>query len=202
MTSWQPVNAQTELPLTWPKTSFPVIIHGREKSGASPYTVALTADFIRRGLPVVFICAHGEAVRALQRELGIGQPAIRSPAVDRSVVATLEDMQLVSFMYRKGFDLPTAIEALRDWRDRVIIVKNIETVLTPALWQVVGSHHRTVLSGDAVMTSIDLSRTIFGTTILFSDAPATWTRQRPVFPTYVGCGFRGARRFQTILREV
>lgn len=198
---WQPVDAHTERPLTWPANAWPVVIHGQEKSGASLYTVALTADFIRRGWPVVFICAHGEAIRTLQRELGIGHPLVRSPELTTTNAETLEDMQLVTLMRKKGFDLPSALEALHDWRERIVVVKNIESVLTPDLWQLVGSHHRCVLAGDAVTTPIDLGRTTFGSTMLFSDAPATWTRQRPTLPTYVGYGFRGARRFQTILRE-
>lgn len=198
---WQPVDAHTERPLTWPASAWPAVIHGREKSGASLFTVALAADFVRRGWPVVFICAHGEAIRALQRELGIGHPAVRSPAVQPATAVRLEDMQLITLMQKKGFDVPAALDALHDWRERIVIVKNMESTLTPTLWQLVGSHQRSVLSGDAVSTPIDLGRIMFGTTILFSDAPATWTRQRPELPTYVGSGFRGPRKFQTILRE-
>lgn len=198
---WQPVNAETERPLTFPPAAWPILIHGAEKSGASLYTVMLTAMLVRRGLPVVFICAHSEAIRALQTELGIGRPSARSAKVDGPTATALEHLQLIAFLKRQDTDILGSLRALRDWSDRVVVVKNAETILTPEFWETIQSHRRLIVSGDFNQRRNLFRPDAFRSTILFSEPPGSWGLERGPMPTYVGVMRQGRRRFPTIVRE-
>ncbi|MEK7637418.1 MAG: hypothetical protein AAB402_03495 [Patescibacteria group bacterium] len=199
---WIPVDAETDQPAVFSDSDWPLLIHGASKSGAAFFTVALTAELIRRGERVVFICAAGEAIRALQSELQLKPSAAHFSRVSRQAAAVLEEMQLVTLLKRRGTDPLTSLRALKDWNQRAVVIVNVEDTLTPQLWAVVKSHRRLILSGDFEKEKIDIDQKIFSSSILFSVSPGHWHRQRSSLPTYIGQVFRGRRSFQTILREV
>ncbi len=199
---WQPVDAATGREITWPPADWPILIHGASKAGASFFTVALTADLIRRGERMVFMCANGEAIRAWQYELALNKPAVKYSAVGSLAATALVEMQLVTLFKRRGTDLLTSLCALKDWGERIVVIKNVEELLRSELWAVVKSHPRLILSGDFAKTKIDIDPKLFNTQILFSEAPGHWPCQRASLPTYIGEVYQGSRRCQTIVRQV
>lgn len=198
---WRPIDATTEQPLVWSKRDWPIAIHGTPKQGSSFYTVALTADLIRRGVRVVYLCAKAEGVRALQEELAIRRAATTYQSVTASASTELRDMQLVTIIKKSGVDILESLRALVDWSERVIVIKNCDQLLTPALWAVVKPHRQLVLSGDFSHLPFDVDPKIFSTSIGFSAWPSEWPYQRGSLPTYVGDGYRAGRHFQTIVQN-
>lgn len=170
-------------PVTWPK---PFLIHGREGGGASFATVVLAAELVRAGEPVVWLCHRPTAIRALQTELGMtGQASVTSKEVSASVARPLAESQLVT-MHGAGDFLLTSLRALPDWDQRWVMVKNVETTLSPALWHVLERHPRLVLSGDCTHVTQSFQPAAWPTKILYSDPPRSWSMPWTELAPYVG----------------
>lgn len=202
MNMWQPIDANTGRPIDLKSADWPLVIHGKPKAGSSFFTITLVADLLRRGRRVVFFCAHGQAIRALQQELALPAPMTRAKKITSSVAVQLENMQLVTFFRRPKMDMVQSLRSLRDWSDRIVVIKNAEEILTPALWEILRPHQNLILSGDmsTLKTAVDPQH--FATTILFSDSLSTWTIQRNALPTYIGeCHQKRGIR-QVIVRQV
>lgn len=199
---WQPVNAQTNQPW-WPTAKqWPIALHAGEKEGGSFFTVVIAAACIRRNQPTVFLCARAEAVRSLKTELHLEHPTVESESVDTSGVASkLHDSLLVTMIHRPNYRLVDALRALPDWQSRTIIIKNVESVLTPELWSVVAHHQKLLLSGDFLKLNIATDAPTFPTKISFSEAPTTWQLPAHHEPKYVGQLSEGKKISTVILRE-
>jgi hypothetical protein len=199
---WQPIDANTGRPIDLKSADWPLVIHGKPIAGSSFFTITLVADLLRRGRRVVFFCAHGQAIRALQQELALPAPTTRAKKITSSVAAQLEDMQLVTFFRRPKMDMVQSLRSLRDWSDRIVVIKNAEEILTSALWEILRPHQNLILSGDMSTLKTTVDPQHFATTILFSDSPSTWTIQRHALPTYIGeCHQKRGIR-QVIVRQV
>lgn len=198
---WQPINTHTNQHVTFSTKDWPLLIHGAPKAGSSFFTVALTARYVQQGKKVVFLCAKGDAIRALQQELMLGKPMEKHATVTSSAINALEDMQLVTLMKKRGSDILETLRSLKDWGERIVVVKNVEEMLTPALWAVLKPHRHLIVSGDFEKMNFEIDANHFTTAILFSVAPAHWKRQRTSLPSYIGDVYQGDQRWQTILRE-
>lgn len=184
---WRFVDATTQRPLTWDEGDWPCFIHGAERSGASFSTIILTAELVRRGQNVAFLCARAEAVLALERELRLDRPKVRAKAVTRATASPLAESQLVTMHHDRGEFLLRSLRALSDWSERIVVVKNVERVLTPGLWSVLQTHPRLILSGDAGRLPINLPTDHFFRLIGFSTWPDGWSMTRPAnLPKYAG----------------
>lgn len=199
---WRPVDAITNKPLTFVASDWPMLIHGAPSSGASFCTITLAAENIRLGKKVVFLCARGEAIRALQRELDLHRPAAKFTTVTSTAASALEDMQLVTLFQPRRRNLLESLRALKDWGERIVIIDNAEEVLTPALWAVVQSHVHLIISGDFRKTTFQIDDKHFPTTILFSPAPRHWRHQRDPLPSYIGQVFKPEKFRTCIVQEV
>ena len=200
--TWQPFNAATEQSVVFSECDWPILLHGVPKSGLSFYTIVLTADLIRRGERVVFICAKGEAIRSLQTELDLITPAAKYSQIDRGASQALEAMQLVTIMNRPNFDLLAAVRNLKDWGERIVVVKNADALLSKELWSLLRPHHRLIIAGDLKASKIKLAPSDFSTAIYFSPPPATWSVKLATRPTYVGHVYQANKNFLTIVRDL
>lgn len=198
---WHAVEAKSERPVSFTKERWPILIHGTPKSGALFFTVVLTAGFIKQGKQVVFLCSQGEAIRALQKELGLDKPAGTFTAVTSSAASALENMHLVTLFKQRHTNLLESLRALKDWSQRIVVVNNADVVLTPELWAVVKFHRQLIVSGDFEKIKFDVGENTFPTVILFSPSPGHWHRQRQSLPSYIGDVHQAKKQFQVILRE-
>lgn len=198
---WQPIDAQTGKQIVFKPSDWPIAIHGAPKSGSSFFTIVLVADLIRRGEKVVFMCAKGEAIRALQVELGLSQPVAKYAEVTSGAATDLKEMQLVTLLKRKSADLVMSLRALSDWSERVVVIKNAEETLTPELWGIVRSHKKLILSGDFAKEKVDVDQKLFSSSIIFSRSPGHWHHQRSSLPTFIGDAIIEKKQQQLIVRE-
>jgi hypothetical protein len=198
---WQPINTETGQPLILKTADWPIAIHGTPKSGSSYFTTVLTANLIRRGEKVVFMCTKGDAIRALQAELDLNQPASKYSEVTSGAATDLKDMKLVTLFKRKGTDLVASLRALSDWSERVVVINNVEEILTLELWAIVRPQKKLILSGDFAKEKVDVDQKLFSSSILFSRSPGHWHHQRSQLPTYIGDAMVGKKQQQLIVRE-
>lgn len=185
--------------ITWAAGDFPLLIHGREGSGASYATVVLAAELVRAGQPVVWLCARPPAVVALQRELDLNKPApVAGREVDGRSIKPLSHSQLVAVHGRADF-LLRSLRALDDWAERYVIMKNIEETMTPATWAVLKDHPRLVCSGDVGRMKWGLPKESWRSTIAFSEWPSGWPIKNDPAPPYIATWRKDGKAAQKII---
>lgn len=186
------IEPHSERRLAADRLPLPAIIHGAEGSGASFTTVVLVAELIRAGRSVVWLCRRPAAVKALQTELGIAPPDVRTSEVTATVAWSLSSSRLVTMHGPPDF-LLRSLRALPDWSARVVIIKNIETTISTALWNTVAKQSPLILSGDFSRATISIQPERWPTIIGFSDFPRAWKKELLPAPLYVGTIQTGKR---------
>lgn len=199
--TWRIVDAGAGKPVVIPKDGHPVIINGVAKSGASFFTVVLTAELVRADEPVLFMCAHSEGVRSLRQELGLKKPAVVASSITDQVEASLESSRLVTLFNKDPNFILRSLGALKDWRDRIVVIKNAETILSPALWATVKTHQRLIVSGDIRGLNEPITYNQFKTVVAFSDWPMSAPYQRGDLPPYIGALQQGSHKQNLIVAE-
>ncbi|MBI2984890.1 MAG: hypothetical protein HYY50_04690 [Candidatus Kerfeldbacteria bacterium] len=199
--SWQLNEVATGRPWGLHVRQLPCLIHGQAGSGASFATIIITANLVRRGESVVFLCSRGQAVRSLQHELGLQRPAIKTDQVTGRDVPALADSRLVTIFHRSSRQLGRLLRALTDWRERVVVIKNIEDTLHQDLWSMVSSHQELIISGDVSRVTVGLPTKHFKTGLAFSNWPASYSWTRGAEPHYVGTFHDGRQRRKILAVE-
>ncbi len=86
--------------------NLPMLIHGREGSGASLYTICLAAKWFSQGYKVLFLCGYPMAEQEFRQQVGIEHTSAKFYTQDK---------------------VNEFFEGLRDvTSDTIVIVKNIE----------------------------------------------------------------------------
>ena len=130
--------------------SLPMLIHGREGSGASLYTICLAAKWHSQGYEILFLCGHPMAEQEFARE-------VASDYVNAKF-----------YTQEKTDDFLAALE--QDVHHKtIVVVKNIELFDTNIL-DVVTPIHNLIVSGDVNQSKIKdiLIRKKFITEVYFS----------------------------------
>jgi hypothetical protein len=199
---WQPIEAETEKHWRLHDQDWPVLIHGAEQAGSSFFTIALTADLVRSGEKVVFLCARGQGVRSLEEELGGRKPDLKIKQVDHAHLNELTDLPLITFFSKSSEFLLNSLRALPDWDERVVVLKNFDITLDAATWAVLRSHHKLIISGDAEHSRVPLSPSMFNSMIAFSSWPVSWGMHKRTLPKYIGDSRLAGQERQLIVKEI
>jgi hypothetical protein len=199
---WQPIDAETEQHWQLQDKDWSVLIHGAEQAGASFFTIALTADLIKSGEKVVYMCARGQGVRSLEEELGGRKPELKIKQADHAHLNELADLQLITFFSKSSEFLLNSLRSLKDWGERVIVLKNFDLTMDAAIWAVLRSHKKLIISGDAGRSRVPLSPTTFMTTIAFSSWPTDWGMPARQLPKYIGDARSAGQERKLIVQEV
>ena len=133
--------------------NFPILIHGEDGSGASFFTITLTANLLHSGSKVIFLCGYTMAHEEILRQI----PNI-----------TEEDILLYTKDQLDKFD--EALSLIENVNERVIVVKNIE-LFTEELFDHVSSYQKIIISGDIDKCSYKekIMTKYYSEIILFSD---------------------------------
>lgn len=201
--SWRIVDADSGKPAVITNANYPAIIHGAAKSGASFFTVILTAELVRADEAIVFMCAHGEGVQSLRHELGLKKSVVAAREINSRIKPVLESSRLVTLFNKRPDFLQRSLAALSDWRDRTVLINNAETILYPALWDMIKTHQRLVISGDIRGLEGSITYYQFKTAIAFSPWPNSAPYQRGDMPPYIGAmrqGFHGQNLLVTEIK--
>lgn len=198
---WTLIEDKRNQPFQVTDRQWPVWLHGSPKSGASFATVLLAASYIRQGERMVFLCAHGEAIRALQSQLELPKPEVKAKDMDTASQQHIQDMQLITLRQEKGKNFSATLQSLPDLEDRIIIIKNIEETLTPELVEIIGRAKRVLLSGDFSKHNSSLVPSKNTTRICFSEPPVSWGINYEALPTYIGQYWKNGRHGQLFAQE-
>jgi hypothetical protein len=144
----------------------PILISGKEGSGASFFSTCLIADFLRRGHKILFFSAFPAAKMDLMRQMS---------DMDRECSEfirngeTIQGKRAIILDSGEEKDILEEIKRVNDLNERIIFFKNMDKY-SQALFDAVGGSERLILSGDVdkccFMT--DITRKRFSTLIFFS----------------------------------
>lgn len=129
--------------------SLPMLIHGKEGSGASLYTICLAAKWFAQGYNVLVLCGYPMAEEAFAQEVGT-------------------DYTKAQFYTKERID--EFLAALQNVHDKtIVVVKNIE-LFENNFFDAVNGIDNLIISGDVIQSKVEekLLNKKFATEVFFS----------------------------------
>jgi len=133
------------------ENDFPMLIHGRCKTGASHFSVCLAANLTKNNMKVIFFTAYPEAKDEFRKE-------INNDETNAIIINSGEEEVFIE-----------TLKNVPDLSERVILIKNIENY-TSKLFEVVRRSKFVIFSGDMDKCEFvdELIKKDFNTKIFFS----------------------------------
>lgn len=164
-------------PFHFTPTDVPCMIHGKEKSGASHFTMAVILDLLQQGHKVIFYSAYKAAREFLLDHVSaddvcvISEPLMLHNSEKLLIPMSGEQELFMNVLQNRGDS------------EYIIVVKNVEE-LNPEYVEVVLTHKKIVVSGDCGGL-MPLKDHLFNAHILFSDI-AEFTQGNVLLEQYQG----------------
>jgi hypothetical protein len=144
----------------------PILISGKEGSGASFFSLCLIADFLRRGHKILFFSAFPAAKMDLMRQMS---PMDQQCPEFIKNGETIQGKRAIILDSGEESDILNEIKRIPDLSERIIFFKNMDKY-SKELFDAVGKGERLIISGDVdqccFMNEIVSKR--FSTLIFFS----------------------------------
>jgi len=149
---------------TFDISSLPMLIHGKEWSGASLYTIAVAANWYVQGSNLLFLCGYPMAEQEFDQQVSSPHPNARF------------------YMQEKLSEFTSVMKTVAN--NTLVVVKNSE-LFDKNVFQLVLNHKKLIISGDIEKTNFkkDLSLHPFVTKVYFSELDGV---ELPVMPKYSG----------------
>lgn len=187
--SKQIILKETKKPFVFLESDLPILIHGIDKAGASLFSVTVATQFFLNNKKILFLTAYPMAKEEfLSQVAGSGKENqvfyLESPGDISNVV------HFNGVIVRSGdWKLCLAVlETLSDIEQRIIFIKNIESILTKELFLAVKMRDKLILSGDVDKTGFaeEIIVLHFKTKIIFSPPKENVGVDIPILDRYVG----------------
>lgn len=173
--------------INFTSTDLPMLIHGAHHAGASLFSVSVIANLFLSGEKILFFTAYHmakeeftEQIKGSEKDIFyVGGPSgIEQAANFQAIIVKSGDYDLC-FQVAK---------TLPDISDRVIFVKNIESILTKEIFDEIKKYPKIVLSGDldGVAFKDRFANLPFQTKILFSNSSVDLGVTIPELEKYTG----------------
>jgi hypothetical protein len=149
--------------------NLPLLVSGKEGSGASFFSIALISSFFLNGKKVIFFSKSDEA-RNLFLELAKPE-ASDYVMVDQPLDILNVKKEKIVFIKSGDVDLfKEALARINDLNDRVIFVKNLEEMLDFEIFNFIFNNQKLILSGDLdrSLLSREICKIGYETKIFFS----------------------------------
>jgi len=167
----------------------PMLIHGMSRAGASLFSIAVIANLFLSGKKVLFFTAYPMAKDEFTTQIqGTGKENDVFYLGNTSDIKRASDYEVIIVKSGdSGLCLQT-IQMLSDVQERIIFVKNIESILTRELFDSVRKYQSIILSGDLdqISFSSEITKIKFDTKILFSATKVNIHADLPKLEKYTG----------------
>ncbi|MBI5733185.1 hypothetical protein HY967_04550 [Candidatus Jorgensenbacteria bacterium] len=180
---------ETKKPFYFSESDLPMFIHGIDKAGASLFSVAVATQFFLNGKKIIFFTAYPMAKEEFLSQIAGSDKENKVFYLEHSKNIT-EASNFSAIIVKSGdWELClTVLRTLNDVGERIIFVKNIESILKRELFSAVKMHHKLIFSGD--VDKIGFAEEIiafnFNTKILFSKPKINIGIDIPILDKYVG----------------
>ncbi|MFA7253471.1 MAG: hypothetical protein WC107_02865 [Patescibacteria group bacterium] len=151
----------------------PMIIHGKEGSGASFFSIVTAANLFLNGNKILFFTAYPMAKEKIINQLqGTGEENNYYYIENVQDIEKAKDYRLI--IIKSGDQqLFSSVLDIFSNDEKIIFIKNIDEILSSELFAKLDSKNLIVLSGDLNNSEIGdkVAALRFNTKILFSDCP-------------------------------
>ncbi len=149
-------------------SDLPLLIHGAHGVGASIFSVVVVADMFARGNKFLFFTAYPMAREEFMKQAGEGASVFYLE--NESQIAMASGYQAIIVKSGDSELCLKIFHTLSDVHERIIFIKNIETILTVELFAAIRSKAKIILSGDIDQSVIkeEVLTLSFRTQIIFS----------------------------------
>ncbi len=171
------------------ETDLPMLIHGASHAGASLFSVTAIVNFFLTGKKVLFFTAYPMAKEEFNEQ-------IKDTGKENNVFylqnpSDIREAQKHEVVIVKSGDSKLCVEAIQtlsDVAERIIFVKNIESILAKKLFDIVSKYQKIILSGDLDQVEFkdEIAKIKFSTKILFSTPTIDLKLDLPKLEKYVG----------------
>ena len=159
--------------INFSQADFPILISGRDGSGASLFSVSMLANVLKNGEKVLFFSAQAPAKEEFKKQIG-------DSLNDKVVIIKSGDENL--FLEK--------IDQIQDLSERIILFKNIENY-SPKLFNKLKNQKLIIFSGDLdkCQFNTQLIEKDFKTKIFFSYPQKIQVKNKIDLPKYHGLIF-------------
>lgn len=149
---------------TFDTASLPILIHGKEGSGASLYTITVAANWYVQGSNLLFLCGYPMAEQEFNQQVASLHPNARF------------------YIQEKLSEFSSGMKTVAN--NTLVVIKNIE-LFDLDVFHLVHKHQKLIISGDIEETSFkkDLLFHPFASKVYFSELDGV---ELPVIPKYSG----------------
>ncbi len=174
-------------PIEFKPEHLPLLVSGRDKSGASFFSVSLVSTLFRAGEKALFFSLKQPAVDEFQKQCAGPEEQIFC-VQDMEKISELSQYRAVVVKSGDSEMCSDLITSLPDISERVIFIKNFEATLNPVLWDLLADNNKVILSGDIDLSRLmpEIIRKKYSTKILFSQPDADLGISLPELPRYSG----------------
>lgn len=171
-------------PLHLHERSFPMLIHGKEGSGASFFTVSLLADLYRQGKNIIMLSGHAQARADFLKYTHARMHTVL--VEDESSLNKAAHKRVIFIKREKSEYLSQLLHASSSGHSRIIVIKNIE-LFSDGVLSLVEQQQTVILSGDVDKSPFKyrLMSREFHSKVYFSPLEAKEITL-PLLPQYAG----------------
>lgn len=171
------------------EADLPMLIHGAAHAGASLFSVTAIVNLFLAERKVLFFTAYPMAKEEFSEQIKDTDKENKVFYLQNHSDIKEAHKYEVVIVKSGDSDLCTqTIKALSDVDERIIFVKNIESILTKELFEVVSRFQKIILSGDLDQVEFrnEIVKIEFLTKILFSTSEIDLKVKLPELEKYVG----------------
>ncbi len=157
------INVITQEEVKFTQADIPMLIHGKEHAGASLLTITLAAEFHDAGDKLLIFTAYDMAKEEFLKQVESTEGIFNL----EDEVSIEEALKFQTIMVKSG-DTSLFLKVVSKVDDRIILIKNIETIQVPIFNFI--SQYPFIVSGDVGVNPIqqDFNNFAYSTKILFS----------------------------------
>lgn len=163
----------------------PILIHGKEHTGSSLFTISLLVDLYFQGYKIIFLSGYQMAREEFIKQIGTDTQTVLANPTDS--LENLNKKQVI-FVRRKNPELFISfMHGLADINKRVVLVKNID-LFDESIFSAIENNSRVIISGD-IDRSLYKSKIIkkhYSTKIIFSKPNISLNMNLPLLKKYEG----------------
>ncbi len=185
------IQTETGKALHFTTADLPLLIHGASKDGASLFTIAALADLFLQNNKILYFTAFPMARDEFLHQIEDTEDGNRPfDLINESETKEASGSQGVIVKSGDTDLFLKSVQNLHDIQERIILIKNIETILTKDVFEIIKNHPLLILSGDFDRCPFlnEITQSIeFKTQIFFSKpTSAVFNASIPATEQYVG----------------
>ena len=157
-------------PVSFSSVDFPLMVHGRDKSGASLFSIVLAAGLHMKGEKMLIYTAYPMAGEEFRKQIGEKTDRLYVTS-NHGEAETASKNQTIIIEPGNTALFQEYLSSLPDISERYILIKNIETIEDGIFDQTFFQHPKLFISGDVSKTTYlsEIMKVAWPTQVLFSE---------------------------------